>query len=88
MNDLDRPAVLLSTLPKLPFRAVHAPGVYLTSRGEIFRLSDGSHVELCRLLRLWGTLAGSEVTQLCADPSASIRDCRALATAAGLPVRF
>jgi len=88
MNDLERPAAALTTLPKLPFGAVAAPGVYLTSRGEIFRISDGSHEELCRMLRLWGTLADSEVTLLSRDPRESNRECRALASAAGLPVRF
>lgn len=87
MTDLHTTAT--AALPtRIPFRAVHAPGVYLTSKGEIFRLSDGSHVELCRLLRLWGTLAGSEVTLLSADPHETTRECRRLAVSAGLPVRF
>jgi hypothetical protein len=87
MNDLHETA-LPTTFLTIPFRSVHAPGVYLTSRGEIFRLSDGTHGELCRLLRLWGTLAGSEVTLLSSDPRETVRECRRRAASSGLPVRF
>jgi len=91
---MDTPAKLKSTTKThqgfltVPFSEINQIGVYVTQRGEMFRVASEALAEGRSPIISWETLAGSLVTRISEDPYAPISKCRQLAADADLPVNF
>jgi len=70
------------------FPDIHLPGVYVTQKGEMFRIPREALAENRSPILAWGNLEGSLVTRLAEDPYTPISKCRQIAADADLPVSF
>ena len=70
------------------FSEIRAPGVYVTQRGEMFRVPGEALAEGHSPVLAWETLGGSLVCRISEDPYCPISKCRQLTADADLPVNF
>ena len=70
------------------FSDINLPGVYITQRGEIFRVPGEALAEGRSPVVTWGSNEGNLVTRVTEDPYTPISKCRQLAADADLPVNF
>jgi hypothetical protein len=70
------------------FDEIEEPGVYVTQRGEMFRVPPEALAEGHSPLLLWESNEGRVVTRINSDPYAPISKCRQLAADADLHVNF
>ena len=83
------------TIPKqhhgfltLRFSEINQPGVYVTQRGDLFRVPTDALAEGRSPILVWENLEGSIVSRISEDPYAPISKCRQLAADADLAVNF
>ena len=70
------------------FSDINFPGVYVTQRGEMFRVPTEALAEGRSPILVWESLEGSVVTRITEDPYTPISKCRQLAADADLQVNF
>jgi hypothetical protein len=70
------------------FSEISNPGVYITQRGEMFRVPGEALAEGHSPILAWENLEGSFVSRISEDPYCPITKCRQLAADADLPVNF
>lgn len=70
------------------FSDINFPGVYVTQRGEMFRVPGEALAEGRSPILVWESLEGSLVSRISEDPYTPISKCRQLAADADLPVNF
>jgi hypothetical protein len=71
-----------------PFSEINKPGVYVTQRGDLFRVPAEALAEGHSPILTWENLDGSVVTRISEDPYTPISKCRQLAADADMPVNF
>jgi hypothetical protein len=69
------------------FFDINEPGVYVTRRGDLFRVSPEALASHCPILP-WENLDCSVGMRISEDPYTPISKCRQLAADADLPVNF
>ena len=72
----------------VPFSDINKPGVYVTQRGDLFRVPPEALAEGHSPILAWENLDGSLVTRICEDPYTPISKCRHLAADADMAVNF
>ena len=72
----------------IQFSEIHAPGVYVTQRGELFRVPGEALAEGHSPFLTWESLEGNLVCRIAEDPYCPISKCRQLTADADLPVNF
>jgi len=70
------------------FTNINCAGVYVTQRGEMFRVPCEAIAEGHSPILSWENMEGSLVTRISEDAYAPISKCRQLAANADLPVNF
>ena len=70
------------------FSEISQPGVYVTQRGEMFRVPNEALAEGHSPLLSWESLEGALVSRISEDPYTPISKCRQLTADADLPVNF
>jgi hypothetical protein len=70
------------------FSEINSPGVYITNRGEMFRVPNEALAEGHSPILAWESIEGSLVSRITDDPYCPITKCRQLAADADLPVNF
>ena len=70
------------------FSEISSPGVYVTQRGEMFRVPGDALAEGHSPVLTWESLEGSLVCRISDDPYCPISKCRQLTADADLPVNF
>jgi len=70
------------------FSDINDPGVYVTQRGEMFRVPPEALSERHSPILVWESLEGSLVSRISEDPYCPISKCRQLAADADLAVNF
>src|SRR5262245_9540819 len=72
----------------IQFSEIHSPGVYVTQRGEMFRVPGEALAEGHSPFLVWESLEGNLVCRITEDPYCPISKCRQLTADADLPVNF
>ena len=72
----------------IDFTDIASPGVYVTQRGEMFRVPIDALAEGHSPILSWESMEGSLVTRITEEVYAPISRCRQLAANADLPVNF
>ena len=72
----------------LEFENIEEQGVYVTRRGEMFRVPGEALAEGRSPILTWECNDGNLVTRITADPYAPISKCRQLAADADINVNF
>jgi hypothetical protein len=72
----------------VPFSEINFPGVYVTQRGEMFRVPNEALAEGRSPTLVWESIEGSLVSRIAEDPYTPISKCRQLAADADIPVNF
>ena len=72
----------------IPFHDINLPGVYVTQRGEMFRVPSEALAEGRSPLLVWESVEGSIVSRISEDPYTPISKCRQLAADADINVNF
>ncbi len=70
------------------FTNINSPGVYVTQRGEMFRVPDEALAEGHSPILSWENMQGSLVTRITEDAYTPISKCRQLAADSDLAVNF
>ena len=70
------------------FSDISSPGVYVTQRGEMFRVPNEALAEGHSPLLVWESIEGNLVSRISEDPYTPISKCRQLAADADLAVNF
>jgi len=70
------------------FSEIQSPGVYVTQRGELFRVPREALAEGLSPILAWESVAGNIVSRISEDPYCPISKCRQLTADADLPVNF
>jgi len=70
------------------FDEIEKSGVYITQRGEMFRVPEDALADGRSPLLIWETADGNLVTRVSDNAYAAISKCRQLAADADLPVNF
>ena len=70
------------------FTNINSAGVYVTQRGEMFRVPNEAISEGHSPILSWENMEGSLVTRISEDAYTPISKCRQLAANADLPVKF
>lgn len=70
------------------FQNIEHEGVYISQRGEMFRIPTEALAEQHSPLLQWESLDGNMVTRVSPDPYTPISKCRQLAADCDLPVNF
>jgi len=70
------------------FSEINLPGVYITQRGDMFRVPSEALAEGRSPVLAWENREGGLVSRVCEDPYTPISKCRQLAADADLPVNF
>jgi hypothetical protein len=72
----------------VPFSDIQSPGVYITQRGDMFRVPNEALAEGHSPLLGWESTEGNIVHRITEDPYCPISKCRQLAADADLSVNF
>jgi len=91
MTDLGKTKSATKVLPGFlttDFTNITSPGVYVTQRGEMFRVPNEALSEGHSPILSWENMESSVVTRISEDAYAPISKCRQLAANADLPVKF
>lgn len=72
----------------VPFSEINQQGVYVTQRGDLFRVPPDALAEGRSPILVWENLEGSLVSRISSDPYTPISKCRQLAADADLSVNF
>ena len=70
------------------FGEIEEPGVYVTARGDMFRVPAEALAVSHSPLLLWESKSDRMVKRISTDPYCPISKCRQLAADADLPVNF
>jgi len=70
------------------FDEIEHPGVYVTQRGEMFRVPQDALAEGHSPLVVWETIDGNLVTRISENAYSALSKCRQLAADRDLPVNF
>src|SRR5262249_2147350 len=70
------------------FSEINLPGVYITQRGDMFRVPNEALAEGRSPVLAWENREGGLVSRICEDPYTPISKCRQLAADADLTVNF